>query len=601
MKNPKIKIEVIRKFPVELKSKGYAIAATSHLEFNPLGSLARELYGFEIDEIIKNSVEKMPQNGINPIIELSPALLLVERSKDPIRVRFLSRELVRTADQLLVKHLVIDSFRMLSTELRVHILLPIMKAFVEVETKYLEKIYIFVEDKNFKIAVHTLAEIYQKIDPNHYLRRSYYEEERNWLKELMAINNNRQFEWFSDFGIKSAYAHAYRTNEGPEPDDEHFIESLIQGLIEAEKDSNHLSWNTDFIHLCFEIIAFRMNRVKAAAKLRERLLSGHAAAQLELSIAAWECKDDTEQKQLIRSHFFERYGDLTPRNLSKSLINRWPSRSSGKMPHPEDTVTRFIEDLHSENKKLDWWEFLDRLAPSKLDQSKTLLNHLLALSIKPSIFWYPGSSSDIQPIFSEPRNNPLSRRFLRIDNSASLQDPILFWMNDLHDISKGIEKPNQDWEEILKKREDYIFDGHLPVTLFSVRKNGAEYLVVFSNIPSHVLFAEVIFPARLNVACTLLAAQGGFSGQLFGFEQYRDIPKILSLTESELGPVDVYFLDAYAHDKVLRRPNSPYIRRYEYQAQNRLPCGWQPCRAFIRPGLSFQSDDFPKYFYRSDD
>ena len=594
MENSKIKIEVIHKFPAELKSKGYAIAATSNLGFNPLGSLARELYGFEIDEIIKNSIEKMPLNGINPITKLSPTLLLVEKSKDPVRVQFLTRELVRTTEQLLVKHLVIDSFRMLTTELRTDRLIPIMKAFVEVETKNLEKIYIFVEEQNFSIAVHALTEIYPKIDPYRYLQLSYYEEERNWLKELMTVRNNSQPEWFSDFGLKSAYAHAYRTNERPEPDDEHFIESLIQGLIEAEKDSNHLSWNTDFIHLCFEIIAFRMNRVKAAAKLRERLLSGHAAAQLELSIAAWECKDDTEQKQRIRSHFFEKYGDLTPPNLSKSLINRWPDRFSGNRPHPEDTVSRFIEDLHTENKKLDWWEFLDRLVPSNINQSKILLNHLIALSVKPSIFWYPGSGSDTQPIFSEPQNNPLSARFLRIDNSASLQDPILFWMNDLHDISKGIEKPNQNLEEILKKREDYIFNGVLPVTLFSIRDHGAEYLVVFSNIPSHVLFAEVIFPARLNVACTLLAAQGGFSGQLFGFEQYRDIPKILSLTESELGPVDVYFLDAQAHDKDLHRPNSPYIRHYEYQVQNRLPCGWQPCRAFTRPGLPYRSDDFPK-------
>ena len=148
-----------------------------------------------------------------------------------------------------------------------------------------------------------------KNQPPH-LSISTNEEERKWLKELMAVHNDRQSMWFSDFGLKSAYAHAYRTNDRPEPDDEHFLESLIQGLIEAEKDSNHLSWNTDFIHLCFEIIAFRMNRVKAAAKLRERLLSGTAAAQLELSIAAWECKDDTEQKQRIRSHFFEKYGGI---------------------------------------------------------------------------------------------------------------------------------------------------------------------------------------------------------------------------------------------------------------------------------------------------
>jgi len=588
MENYKIKIEVIHKFPAELKSKGYAIAATTNLGFNPLGSLAHELYGFEIDEIIKISIEKMPLNGINPITKLSPTLLLVEKSKDPVRVQFLTRELVRTSEQLLVKHLVIDSFRMLTTELRTDRLIPIMKAFVEVETKNLEKIYIFVEEQNFSIAVHALAEIYPKIDPYRYLQLSYYEEERNWLKELMTVHNNRQSEWFSDFGLFRAYANAYRINEWPETDDEHFIESLIQGLIEAEKDSNHLSWNTDLIHLCFEIIAFRMNRIKAAAKLRKRLLSGTAAEQMELSIAAWECKNDTEHKQLIRSHLFEKYGDLTPQDLSKNLINRWPDRFSGERPHPEDTVTQFMEDLHSENKKLDWWEFLDRLVPSNPEQSKTLLNHLISLSVKPSIFWYPGSGSDTKPNDFRHYSNSLSGRFLSIDNSSILQDPILFWMNDLHDISKRIEKPNQDWEEILNKREDYIFNGVLPVTLFSIREYGAEFLVVFSNIPSHVLFAEVIFPARLNVACTLLAAQGGFSGQLFGFEQYRDIPKILSLTESELGPVDVYFLDAQAHDKVLRRPNSPYIRHYECQLQSSLPCGWQPCRAFIRPGLPYE-------------
>lgn len=419
------------------------------------------------------------------------------------------------------------------------------------------------------------------------------EEERNWLKELMAVHNNHQSEWFSDFDLKRAYANAYRINEWPEPDDEHFIESLIQGLIEAEKNSNHLSWNTELIHLCFEIIAFRINRVKAAAKLRERLLSGTAAAQLELSIATWECKNDTEQKQLIRRHFFEKYGDLTPQDLSKNLINRWPDRFSGQRPHPEDTVTQFIEYLHSENKKLDWWEFLERLVPSNPEQSKTLWNHLRATSVKPSIFWYPGSGSDTKPINFRHYNTPLSGRFLSIDNSSTLENSILFWMNDLEDIFKKTN-PSQDSEVVVKKREDYMFNGVLPVTLFSIRDLGAEYLVFFSNVPSHVLFAEVIFPARLNVACTLLAAQGGFSRQLFGFEQYRDIPKILSLTESDLGPVDVYFLDAQAHSKVQRSPNSPYIRHYECQLQSSLPCGWQPCRAFTRPGLPYRSDDFPK-------
>jgi hypothetical protein len=121
--------------------------------------------------------------------------------------------------------------------------------------------------------------------------------------------------------------------------------------------------------------------------------------------------------------------------------------------------------------------------------------------------------------------------------------------------------------------------------LFDAQNYESEYLVLFSNVPSHALFAEVIFPIRLNVACVLLAAQGGFSGQLFGFEQYRDIPKILLLTEKELGLVDVYFLDKFAHDNILLRPISPYISRYE-QLESSLPCGCLPWRAFMRPVLS---------------
>ena len=168
-----MKIEVIHKFPDELRSKGYAIAATSNWGFTPLWSLARELYRFDIDEIIKDAIEKMPLNGINSILEVSPKLFLVEKSKDPVRMQFLAKELVSTADQLTVEHLVIDSFRMLSTKIKADVLIPVMKAFVGLETKNLKKIYIFVEKKNFTIAVYALSEIYPEIDPYRYLQEHY--------------------------------------------------------------------------------------------------------------------------------------------------------------------------------------------------------------------------------------------------------------------------------------------------------------------------------------------------------------------------------------------------------------------------------------------
>ncbi len=173
VKSLTMKIEIIHKFPDELRSKGYAIAATSNWGFTPLWSLARELYHFDIDEIIKIAIEKMPSNGINSILEVSPKLFLVEKSKDPDRMQFLAKELVSTADQLTVEHLVIDSFRMLSTKIKADVLIPVMKSFVGLETKNLKKIYIFVEKKNFSIAVHALAEIYPEIDPYRYLKENY--------------------------------------------------------------------------------------------------------------------------------------------------------------------------------------------------------------------------------------------------------------------------------------------------------------------------------------------------------------------------------------------------------------------------------------------
>ena len=272
---------------------------------------------------------------------------------------------------------------------------------------------------------------------NH-LRIASHEKERNWLKALIEVHNNHKSERFFDFGIRNAYANAYRIDV-PELDDEHFIESLIQGLIEAKNGADLLNWQTQFIHSCFDVIAFRMSRAKAAAKLRERLLGGIAEEQLESSIALWERKNDYIQKQLIRDNIFENYGELASRDVSKNLFNRWPSRFSGKRPNPEYTVSRFIEELRSENMKFDWDKFLERLVPSDPNQSSTLWNHLKAINGKPSVYWYPGSGSDVNPIIYGDSDDPLSRQLLRIDNSASIENPILFWMNDLYDLFERLE------------------------------------------------------------------------------------------------------------------------------------------------------------------
>ena len=44
---------------------------------------------------------------------------------------------------------------------------------------------------------------------NH-LRIASHEKERNWLKALIEVHNNHKSERIFDFGIRNAYANAYR-------------------------------------------------------------------------------------------------------------------------------------------------------------------------------------------------------------------------------------------------------------------------------------------------------------------------------------------------------------------------------------------------------
>jgi len=150
-KSKKLKIEFIQLLPSDLKFKPYAIASTANWGFTPLWSLTRDLYGFESDELIKKSIETIPSHGVKLVEGLTPILLLVEKTKDPIRQKEIAKTLIQIADQHFVEHLVIDSFRMLSSKIKKDLLDSIVDSFSQVETTNLKQIYIFVNKENYKL------------------------------------------------------------------------------------------------------------------------------------------------------------------------------------------------------------------------------------------------------------------------------------------------------------------------------------------------------------------------------------------------------------------------------------------------------------------
>jgi hypothetical protein len=146
--------------------------------------------------------------------------------------------------------------------------------------------------------------------------------------------------------------------------------------------------------------------------------------------------------------------------------------------------------------------------------------------------------------------------------------------------------------------ERYVFRDRLPITLFTVNvKNrnqgskdrpvaGDTYIVIFSNVPSHVLFEEAILPMRLNVSTVLLSKVGGFAGELDNYNQYYEIPRLLREFEPELGLVDLYLIDANGQDQESGRPRVECLADYSYVG-GPIKLGWYPCRAYGRPGLAY--------------
>jgi hypothetical protein len=301
---------------------------------------------------------------------------------------------------------------------------------------------------------------------------------------------------------------------------------------------------------------------------------------------------------------------------------------------PKDA--NYLEELRA-TPPFSWAEFVDGLIPIGDDVGTSLKSLLAQLRRPPSVYWYPGSGDDLRPLVLDVPNNALGRRLFRTSSPDLEGDPVIFWMNDYYHSyaafpNLGAEAsevpyppawlPEEErlplvhrWDQwfgwgryestlkIAEQVERYVFRDRLPITLFTVNvknidqgKNnrpaeGDTYLVVFSNVPSHVLFEEAILPLRLNVTCVLLAKQGGFAGEICNYNQYEQIPTLVRAFEPELGPVDLYLIDMSGQDDH-RRPRFEVIQDYEYVG-GPVPLGWSPCRAFGRPGLRYELERKP--------
>jgi hypothetical protein len=460
-------------------------------------------------------------------------------------------------------------------------------------------------------------------------------QEKNWLQRFLEAFDSQ----YAPLAFSSDLHAAYATHYGvgyPEDDDECYRDALIEALntlIDPIENRERFAW---LVRWCFSVLGVGRNREDLIKELDCRLLSGYAFDQFEQMKLYWrklardadriKLEKDPELIAAKRAVKKAEQEKKVAEHVLRKKLTDWRYHEYEPIWGEEMSVTKFIDRLKSDGRLMSWEDFVNGLTPKFDGQPTALKDQLARLSKKPAIYWYPGSGMDFKPLILDTPNNPTGRRLFRVSDPDHSADPILFWMNDhgsylaTEPQSKTLKadyswsgddddffSENRQYErwakygarlEIAQSREDYLFQNITPVTLFTVTvrnenqesknrpKEGDTYLALFSHTASHALFEELLFPLRLNVVCTILAAQGGFSGQLRGFEQYRDIPKLLRKCEDELGPVDIYLLDDQAHDGVKKRPNSPYIRHYEYIG-GPVRIGWYPCRAFGRPGLSY--------------
>jgi hypothetical protein len=277
---------------------------------------------------------------------------------------------------------------------------------------------------------------------------------------------------------------------------------------------------------------------------------------------------------------------------------------------------------------MDWTNFLSNLQPETEHQGNTLLKELLTFQTSPDIFWYPGSGRDLVPLLLDVPNNPTRKRLYRV-NQKSEEKPFLYWMNDYYEgfrrfpednlLGKKLEPGYGDgygelWQEynasvsIGKNRERYLIknnwaDENTMITLFTAnvrnweqsnhthtrKKTGDEYLVCFSPCDSELLLEKIFAPHNFQLSMVALIAQGAFSMQRGGFNQYVDLPDRVIELKEHVGIVDFWCIDQHGQRYPERVPTAGSLREYEYIG-GPLSWGYPPSRLYGRPGVLYSRE-----------
>ena len=220
------------------------------------------------------------------------------------------------------------------------------------------------------------------------------------------------------------------------------------------------------------------------------------------------------------------------------------------------------------------------------EQCEALLRSVIEQD--PAIYWYPGSGDDLTPLVLDVPSNPTGRRLFPV---AGVQQgrPLLLWMNDFldyhfgfpsgeasckHDVSVG--EGIRAKVEVLGPVGRFLIpcpcrgetDRHIaiPLAVFQIRVKNRErgsrqrpdegdvYTVFFSAAESEFLFRQVLAKHRIRIEVVALIAQAGFSIQRSDFQQYREVPLLLTEHAAQVGPVQAYLVD---HDVEIPGPYVP--------------------------------------------
>jgi hypothetical protein len=211
------------------------------------------------------------------------------------------------------------------------------------------------------------------------------------------------------------------------------------------------------------------------------------------------------------------------------------------------------------------------------------------LEAEPAIYWYPGAGDDVAALVLDMPQNPTGRRLFPLRGHRQGK-PLLLWMNDYLDgyaafpsggkdiggkfdvnlgkVQATVKIENSPCRFVIQTAGTSPSNQRataIPLTIFQARVKskpsmkgkparyerdvkGDLYTVFYSAAESEMLLRLVFAAHRIPVEVVALIKQGGFSVQRghfdkSGFEQYRDIPRLLTEFAPQVGQVQAYLVD----------------------------------------------------------